>query len=299
MKINRRAFIITLVSAPFSALFAQNVVNQHANNLNTSNLPTANEPNFSVLLAQNYQSGTNPAQFLVSEKYDGVRALWDGSNLRTRMGRIIAAPAWFTKGLPATSIDGELWLAHDKFDALSGAVRKLKPIDEEWRDISYLIYELPHAAGTFEMRAKRIVDIVNTAQLSYLKAVTQFRVKDEPALNARLKQVIAKGGEGLMLHRANAQYVTGRSDVLLKLKPLYDADATVIAYTFGQGKYKDKMGALVLETPQGVRFKLGTGFSDLQRENPPKIGSLITYTYRNITPSGKPRFASFLRVRDE
>lgn len=237
--------------------------------------------------------------FLVSEKYDGVRAVWDGISLHTRAGRVINAPAWFTKNLPQTPLDGELWLAHGKFDALSGAVRKDVPNDEEWHGISYMIFELPNAPGTFAIRAKRIVEIVKQANIPYLKAVTQFRVKDETELNLRLNKVVADGGEGLMLHRADALYTTGRSDVLLKLKLLYDAEATVVAYTAGRGKNKGKLGALVVETPEGVQFKLGTGFSDAQRANPPKIGSTITYTYKDITKNGKPKFASFLRVRDD
>ncbi len=256
-----------------------------------------------VLLAQIYQSGTNVQQFLVSEKFDGVRAIWDGKVLRTRAGNVINAPNWFVKDFPATPMDGELWLARAKFDALSGAVRKDVPIDEEWRGISYLIFELPNAEGTFEARAKRIVEIVNQAhkekKAPYLKAVAQFRVKDEIELKVRLNKVVAQGGEGLMLHRADALYTTGRSDALLKLKPLFDAEATVVAHTPGRGKHKGKLGALVVETPEGLCFKLGTGFSDAQREHPPKIGSLVTYTYRDKTPSGKPKFASFLRERNE
>lgn len=252
-----------------------------------------------VLLAQVYQRGIDVRQFLVSEKFDGVRAVWDGKTLHTRSGRVIAAPAWFTQGFPAAPLDGELWLARGKFEVLSGTVRKNVPIDEEWRGISYLVFELPNAPGTFQVRAQRIIEIVKQTNLAHLKAVTQFRMKDENALKARLKQVVALGGEGLMLHRADAQYVTGRSDALLKLKLKNDAEATVVAHTSGRGKYTGKLGALVVETPEGIRFKLGTGLSDAQRENPPKIGSLVTYTYRDKTARGKPRFASFLRVRQE
>jgi DNA ligase-1 len=252
-----------------------------------------------VLLAHVYKPGINLQEYLVSEKFDGVRAVWNGKDFHTRAGRLIAAPTWFTQNLPKIPLDGELWLSHGKFDALSGAVRKDVPIDAEWRGISYLVFELPNAAGTFAERAKRIDVIVKQAKIPHLKAVKQFYVKDEAALEKRLKQVVAQGGEGLMLHRADALYVTGRSDVLLKFKPLYDAEATVVAHTAGQGKYKGKLGALLVETPKGIRFKLGTGFSDAQRENPPKIGSMVTYTYRDKTNSGKPKFASFLRVRNE
>ena len=252
-----------------------------------------------VLLAQEYKSGLDVTQYLISEKLDGVRAIWDGSAFHTRQGNKIHAPVWFTKDLPKTPLDGELWLARGEFDALSGAVRKDIPIDAEWQHITYHIFELPNALGTFEARAKRIVEIVKKANLPHLKAVAQFRVKDEIELKKRLKLMVKNGGEGLMLHKADAEYITGRNAALIKLKPLFDAEATVIAYTEGKGKYTGKLGALVVETPDGIRFKLGTGFTDAQRENPPKIGSLVTYTYKDKTKNGKPKFARFLRVRDE
>jgi DNA ligase 1 len=252
-----------------------------------------------ILLAQIYQRGIDVTKFLVSEKYDGVRAIWDGKILHSRAGNVIQAPAWFTKDLPKMPLDGELWLARGKFDALSGAVRKDVPIDAEWREISYMIFELPNASDTFEARAKRIVEIVEKANIPHLKAVAQLRVKNDTELQKKLKQIVALGGEGLMLHLADAPYITGRSDVLLKLKLLLDAEAKVISHQAGRGKYKGKLGALLVETPEGVRFKLGTGFSDAQRANPPEIGSTVTYTYRDITNTGKPKFASFLRVRNE
>ncbi|WP_287032112.1 hypothetical protein [Methylophilus sp.] len=85
--------------------------------------------------------------------------------------------------------------------------------------------------------------------------------------------------------------------MLLKLKPQLDAEAKVIAYVPGKGKYQGKMGALLVETLDGIQFKLGTGFTDAERAHPPPIGSLVTYTYRDVTKNGKPKFASFLRVR--
>jgi DNA ligase-1 len=252
-----------------------------------------------ILLAQIYQQGIDVTQYLVSEKLDGVRAVWDGKQLKSRKGNVINAPAWFVKDLPNTPLDGELWLARGQFDALSGAVRKDNPVEAEWRGISYQIFELPNATGTYETRAKRIVDIVKKANLPQLKAVAQFRVKNEAELNKKLKNIVANGGEGLMLHRADAEYITGRSDVLLKLKLLLDAEATVVAHIEGKGKYVGLLGALLVQTPEGIRFKLGTGFTDAQRANPPKIGSLVTYTYRDKTLNGKPKFASFLRERIE
>jgi DNA ligase-1 len=80
------------------------------------------------LLAKNAQAGIDPKPYLVSEKLDGVRALWDGTALRFRSGRVVAAPAWFLAGLPKTPLDGELWMGRRSFDVLSGIVRRAEPV---------------------------------------------------------------------------------------------------------------------------------------------------------------------------
>jgi DNA ligase 1 len=256
-----------------------------------------------LLLANVLGADVDVTQYLVSEKYDGVRAVWDGQTLRFRSGRTVVAPTWFVERLPRDALDGELWIARGRFDEVSGIVRKDVAVDDEWRRVNYMIFELPqateNAALTFSLRVKKIESIVEAANFAQLKAVPQFRVKDRATLKRELDRVVKSGGEGLMLHLADAPYVTGRSDVLLKLKPLLDTEAKVIAHIPGKGKHVGKMGALLVETKQGVRFKLGTGFSDAVRANPPAIGSLVTYTYRDITKNGKPRFAAFMRVRDD
>jgi DNA ligase 1 len=252
-----------------------------------------------VLLAQNAPKGIDPTGYLVSEKLDGVRALWDGAVLRFRSGRTIAAPAWFTSKLPATPLDGELWLARGQFDALSGTVRKVQPVDAEWQQVKYMVFELPAGTGSFAQRTTQLVSIVNTVAWSALQAVEQYAVASPAALQAQLKSVTSAGGEGLMLHLASAPVTTGRSDVLLKLKTVQDAEATVVGHVAGKGKYAGMLGALQVKTADGQRFKLGTGLSDAARQNPPAVGSVVTYTYRDTTPSGKPRFASFLRLNTD
>ena len=248
-----------------------------------------------VLLALNAPAKLNPALYLISEKLDGVRAIWDGSVLKFRSGRTVNAPAWFLAKLPKVPVDGELWLGRGQFDVLSGMVRKVQPVDTDWEQIKYYIFELPGSEGDFEARAARIKLIVRGTNWSQLLGVEQFRLPDLPSLQARLKSVVAQGGEGLMLHRSNAPYLTGRQDALLKLKEISDAEAEVVAHIPGKGKYAGMLGALEVQTDDGQRFRLGTGFSDAQRRSPPAIGGRVTYTYRDLTPAGKPRFAAFLR----
>jgi DNA ligase-1 len=252
-----------------------------------------------MLLAEVYAANVDVTQYWVSEKFDGVRAQWDGRTLRFRGGGVVPAPVWFTKNFPAVSLDGELWIARDHFDALSGTVRKRDPVDAEWRQVHYLVFELPGAAGDFSARVQQIQAMVARAGVPWLQAVEQTHVADRAALMQRLDAVVRAGGEGLMLHRADAPYLTGRSDVLLKLKPWQDTEAVVVGYMPGKGKYQGMTGALDMAMPDGQRFRIGTGLTDAQRRQPPPIGTRITYRYQNLTKKGVPRHPRYLRVRED
>ena len=252
-----------------------------------------------ILLAEVYRDQVDVTRYLVSEKLDGVRAIWDGSTLRFRSGKEINAPRWFVDGLPKRPLDGELWIARGKFERLSGIVRKDVPDDNEWRQVRYMIFELPGAPGSFRERAEAMREIVRQANIPWLREIEQFSVVDRNSLQKRMKEVVKAGGEGLMLHRADALYETGRSDTLLKMKPWEDAEAVVIGHVPGKGKNAGMLGALRVRTEDGREFSLGTGFTDKQRSNPPPIGTTVTYRYRDLTNTGMPRFASFLRVRVE
>ncbi len=251
-----------------------------------------------LMLAKNWQAGLDAGVYLVSEKLDGVRAYWDGKVLRFKSGNPIAAPAWFIAALPKAALDGELWMGRHSFDRLSGIVRRNVPVDTEWRAVRYMVFDLPGAAGTFAERSTRLVALLESSTVDWLRPVVQFRLVDSAALQAQLKSTVANGGEGLMLHRAQANWQPGRSADLRKLKPVPDEDAKVVGHMDGKGKYAGRMGALLLETPEGKRFALGTGFTDAQRDAPPAVGAFVTYRYRDRTAAGLPKFASFLRVRE-
>lgn len=283
---SRRSFNVRLLTILVGSGFAAHVM-QVAAKTSAAN---------TVLLAKTAPAGIDPAGYLVSEKLDGVRALWDGKVLRFKSGRVIDAPVWFTEKLPKVALDGELWLGRGQFDALSGTVRKTESVDAQWQQVKYMVFELPQDKAKFAERAVTLKSVVQDAAFPQLQAVEQFRIANRATLQAKLDDVVQSGGEGLMLHLASSLVTVGRSDVLLKLKPMQDAEAVVVGHIPGKGKYKGITGALDVKTSDGLRFKLGTGLSDAQRKAPPAIGSTVTYTYRDLTPSGKPRFASFLRM---
>lgn len=251
-----------------------------------------------ILLASIYREPLDVGRYLVSEKLDGVRAIWDGEALRFRSGRKIAAPKWFVDALPKQALDGELWLGRERFERLSGIVRQEIPDETAWRDIRFMVFEAPGMDGNFNERAQGIVLMTRQAGVPWLQPVAQFRVASRRDLQEKLDQIVIAGGEGLMLHRADADYQTGRSDILLKFKPRQDAEAEVIGYKRGRGKFADRIGALRMRTPEGRVFMLGVGLTDELRDQPPAQGTWVTYRYLGLTTTGLPRFASFLRLAE-
>ncbi|MEE9426202.1 MAG: DNA ligase [Methylococcales bacterium] len=250
-----------------------------------------------LALAKTYHSKDDLTAYWVSEKLDGVRAYWNGKQLLSKQGNVYHAPTWFTQGFPQHPLDGELWIGQGTFEQLVSTVRKDIPVDTEWKQVKYMVFDLPASTATFTTRLTELHQLLENANSAYLELIEQSRVDNHDDLMQRLDQVIAAKGEGLMLHNGNAIYRAGRTRDVLKVKRFEDAEALVIAHLSGKGKYQKMLGALLLETEDGKRFRIGSGFSDAQRKNPPPIGSSVTYRFTGKTKNDIPKFASFLRIR--
>lgn len=252
-----------------------------------------------LLLANVYRPGIPLDDYWVSEKYDGVRGYWDGHALRTRGGETVTAPAWFTAGWPPISMDGELWAGRGRFTHAQSTTRQQQPNDDAWRAMHFMVFDLPRHGGVFDERIPALNAVVERIGQPWVQAVAQKRVATDTALQALLQRTVRAGGEGLMLHRGSSRYQSGRSDDLIKLKTHEDTEARVIAHLPGKGRHAGRMGALLVEMPSGQRFRLGAGFTDAQREAPPPVGRWVTYRFRGTHDGGLPRFASFVRMRED
>lgn len=248
-------------------------------------------------LASTYHNNIDVTDYWVSEKLDGVRGYWDGKQLFTRRGNKINTPAFFTNNWPDTVLEGELWIARNRFDRVSGIVRKHQASEQEWRMVRFMLFDAPKISGNFSQRLAKMQQLVDVTNNAFIAVIPQFRVASITELDARLIETVNAQGEGLMLHHQNALYSIGRSEQILKLKTFTDAEARVIGHIEGKCKYRGMLGALQVKTLDGIEFRIGTGFSDNERKAPPPIGSIITYKYSGKTIRGVPRFASFLRIR--
>lgn len=252
-----------------------------------------------LMLANVYEGSVDLRNYWISEKLDGVRAYWDGHGLISRKGYRFSVPQWFTRGFPQVPLDGELWMGRGTYEHLSAAVRRVDPLGSEWRRIRFVAFDLPSSKTRYDERYKELAQLVEKIQSQYLYLIERFRIVNEPELMEKLDAVTKQGGEGLMLIRGSSLYLPGRSDSLLKLKRFQDGEAVVIRHYPGNGKYAGMLGSLLVETADGTQFRVGSGFSDDERLHPPPLGSIVTYKYYGTTMKGIPRFASFLRIRNE
>lgn len=253
-----------------------------------------------LMLAQVWRTGMPLQDYWVSEKYDGVRGYWDGRQLLSRGGIPIKAPAWFTAGWPSTPMDGELWAGRGQFGHAQSTTAQTAPDDAAWQRMRFMVFDLPTAPGNFDQRLPVLQRTVAALDQSWVQAVEQRKLGNEAELQQWLMQIVKNGGEGLVLHKGSASYRSGRSDDLLKLKPFDDAEARVIGYKPGRGQWQGMTGALLVQSPDGKQFSLGSGLSAELRRSPPPLGSWVTYRYQGLhEKSGLPRFARFMRVRNE
>ena len=250
-----------------------------------------------VMLAQRWDPKIEIKGWWMSEKLDGVRGYWTGRELISRSGNPFRVPEWFTRNFPPTPLDGELWIGRQQFSEIVGIIRRKVPA-AEWKKVRYLIFDAPQAEGGFEKRLDFARRWFRQHPNPHTEVLKQQICENEMHLRRKLGEIESLGGEGLMLRKPNSAYTVGRSDDLLKVKTFKDAEATVIKHLAGSGKHAGRLGALLVELPNGIQFAIGTGFTDQERENPPPVGSMITFKYYGFHESGIPRFASFLRVRE-
>ena len=240
------------------------------------------------MLARPYNY-TNPRGWWISEKLDGVRAVWNGSEFISRSGKVFPAPPEMRAAMPqGVVIDGELFGGRGKFQASIGKIRR-----GIWEGITFMAFDVidgnPFEARQATLRALSLPD--------WCEVVEQVKCRSEDHLDDYEAAILQAGGEGVMLRKPRSEYTHGRSSDLLKLKRIQSAEAEVIGYEQGQGKHANRVGALVAKFA-GQVFKLGTGLTNEQRETPPAIGSIVSFSFFELTDGGAPRFASFIGVRD-
>ncbi|CAF0973497.1 unnamed protein product [Adineta steineri] len=255
-----------------------------------------------VLLAETWNDNIDPTGWWMSEKLDGVRAYWSGSNFYSRQGNLFHAPDFFKAALPKVPLDGEIWCGRGLFQKCISIVKKQanKVVPDDYKLLTYLVFDAPSHGGKYEDRVKWLqANIPQDDDKCYATIVGIKKCQGADDLKQCLANVNAAGGEGIMLRKPGSLYENKRSSTLLKVKTFYDEEALVIGHKPGKGNCTGMLGALECQLPNGKRFDVGSGFNMDQRRKPPKIKSVITFKFQELSNAGIPRFPVFLRMRTD
>lgn len=251
-----------------------------------------------LMLPEMYEGDIDVEGWLLSEKYDGVRGCWTGKELLSKNGVQLHPPLTFIEGLPPFAIEGELWAGRGAFTKTVSIVNKESPHDG-WLELQFAIFDVPGAGGGFLERIEKAKQWFTKHPSKFAFVIEQKVIEGPSDIDRELQRVSALGGEGLVIRTPDGIYKDGRSTDILKVKTYQDAEAKVIGHLPGKGRNEGRLGALLVEEKDGTRFRIGGGFSDGERENPPAVDTTITFKYYGRYPSGIPKFPSFLRVRGD
>lgn len=192
------------------------------------------------------------------------------------------------------------------FDYVGRNVTPQTPYIDRMAELSRLISE-----NDRRRRASAIEDVVDIVVLN------PTYIKDAAALNEYEAIALRQGFEGVIVRAPNGRYKYGRSTptegLMIKVKRFDDAEAEVTGFDRlvheneeeGANRGEGQLGALVAIRPDGVTFKIGTGFTTQQRKDywltrSKLIGQIVKYRFFGIGSSeaSAPRFPTFIGFRD-
>lgn len=258
------------------------------------------EPAPKLMLAHKWEEESHdPTGYWVSEKYDGLRAFWTGTKFLSRAGNPFYAPKYFTKNLPKdVTLDGELYMGRKMFEETSSIVKTQDSTDKRWHQLKFKVFDVP-SRGEDEFEARQAWLNETFGEHDVVDVVQQELAKSKEHVIELRDQIVEQGAEGLMLRKPKTVYVGKRTKDLLKVKKWIAEEATVADHVPGKGKHTGRVGALDCTSKTGVSFRIGTGFNDKEREDPPEIGSLVTFKYQELTKAGVPRFPVYMRPAED
>lgn len=258
---------------------------------------------FEINLASNYTEKINVCGFFSSPKLDGLRCIWNGKELYTRIGRKLAPPSFFTSNFPSSPLDGELYSSrgiHHLFESLASEDAS------SWLGLTYWVFDAPGINLQFRQRLdamKRVID----KDILFMKLMPFEMIRDKCDVEKKLGEAVEKGLEGLVLRNPASIYERKRSWGWLKVKRQFDMEVKVLGLVqvarrkYGKNiKSKLKQGLLVEAEGNGmpVRFRLLSGLTNDQSSSVElgrMVGKILTIKYCGLRMNGVPRQPVFMR----
>lgn len=187
------------------------------------------------MLGVDWKHDADPTNWWLSEKYDGVRALWNGKEFYSRSGKTISnIPKYFKENIPSTYLDGELWIQYGKFHEVSSLLFRNSIKVELWKNVKYMVFDLPSLSNMpYEQRITALSALEGELP-SHVKVVPPVQCKGKEDLMEYFNGIINAGGEGVILREPNSYYAHSRSNSLQKLKWYFEMEVKFVGMSNGQ-----------------------------------------------------------------
>lgn len=254
-----------------------------------------------ILLAKNFDSKKDYSGWFISEKLDGYRAVWNGTEMISRHGNKFNIPKEIINTLPKNIIlDGELFISRGNFEKCSILKKKNITINEFLKiKIKYNVFDIISSKKKYKDKIEDIKKICNTNH--FLIFIKQKIVKNNVEIKNIFNKLIQKGAEGIMLRDPNSVYEKKRSNTLVKLKAKNDDEAIIIGYSISTSKKYEgllKSFHCKLKKNLNITFYV-SGVNDNIRTNFRKthpINTVITFTHNGFTSYGIPRHPFYKQI---
>ena len=189
--------------------------------------------------------------------------------------------------------DGEVISSEKNFQKQMQQVRRLKGADNS--KFEFHIFDWVVDNTIFRDRYEYLTEFISIAYAN-LKVVDHFSMGSRNDVQDFLHACVNSGEEGIILKTWNGLYEYKRSNTWCKMKIFHTEDLPVLRWEYGEGKYENVMGVLVVDR-NGVEVKVGSGFSDKERKlfmtDTPEM---IEVKYQEVTEDGSLRFPTFCYV---
>lgn len=250
-----------------------------------------------LFLLKTYKDDFNTTGWVMSEKYDGVRAFWDGQKLISRSGKLFTPPPSFTKDFPSFALDGEIWSKRGDFENIVSIVNT-KNSKDRWDALKFMVFELPAQDGNLFERLEVLQRYLTRHTATKIRLIRQHKILKKEDVKVYFDARIKDGAEGIVIRNPFVEYYSGRTKYAFKYKPFIDAECKVKEILKGRGKFSSVMGAVKCDF-DGQMITIGSGFDYEDRKAPPKIGTVISFKYYGLTALGNPKYPVYLRTRDD
>lgn len=250
----------------------------------------------------------------VTEKLDGVRCVAVIKNrnvtLFARSGRVIEGLTDIESVLRANfnnvTLDGEL-LYNDPMNLAEDTFRKTMEIigsKGNKKDIIYNVFDVINDKK-YKYRRSMLETLIPETDFTH-KIPLLYHGDDIDKVFKIRDEMIKDGSEGVMINIGDAFYQKKRTKDLIKLKQVNDSDGLVKAVYEGEGKYKNKLGAIDITYKDSI-VRIGSGFTDEERvkywNNPELlVGKVGTYKFTTVSHNEKDnsinlRFGRWVGIR--